>query len=332
MRVSSQVDGSLDWEDSSDLAEVTDLGHDALRQYRKDHRNEDLESSVAHFQRALDICPDTHTCRAAVLFNLATVLFIFYQSFGTLSSFDRAIALHQEALKLRRDGHPDRSTTLLHLSQALLYHYGATGYKASVEAELRKLVDELMDMCPEGGHERRAASLALQTYQCLKIKGSDDSAELDKLIPILDVAAHEPPEAYFDLSVRFHNLGLALLRRFQLHSNPSDLDRAIMWLQETVRITHVDDLNKPGYLNDLGNTLLDRYQRLKDVSDLDQLIVSLEDAARLTPDGHQNKPSYEHTLSLAYLARFQRLKDAGDLSQGIFRFEDAIRLIPDSSA
>ncbi|KAH0836404.1 hypothetical protein J3R83DRAFT_8004 [Lanmaoa asiatica] len=231
----SQVQYSLDWEDSSELAKETELGHDALDRYHRDHCKEDLESCIAHFKRALDTCPDAHTCRAAALSNLATVALIMYQFYGTSPSFDRAIALYREALKLRCDGHPDRPTTLLRLSQVLLCHHGVTGYHVPIEAELRKLVNKVMDICPRDSHERRAANLVLQTSERFRLRDSDDLGELDKLISILDVAAQEPPETYFDRPIRFNNLGLALLKRFALCCDPNDLDRAIMWFEKTLK-------------------------------------------------------------------------------------------------
>ncbi|KAH0828722.1 hypothetical protein J3R83DRAFT_3133 [Lanmaoa asiatica] len=158
---SSQMYGSFDGEESPELVTLTDQGHDALLRYHKHHSKEDLDLSVACFERALHTCPAAHTCRAAALFNLAIALFVTSQAHGT--SLDPAISHYREALGLRHSGHPDRPATLLHLSQALLHHYGATGHEASPEGELQKLIDELIKACPEGNHERHAADLTSLT-------------------------------------------------------------------------------------------------------------------------------------------------------------------------
>ncbi|KAH0828804.1 hypothetical protein J3R83DRAFT_3252 [Lanmaoa asiatica] len=241
--------------------EATNEGHDAFLRYHRDHSEEDLESSVAHFERALANCPDEHSCRAASLFNLAKAEFLTYRSHGTSHNFDRSISHYQEALESRIGVHQDRPMTLLHLSQVLLYHYGESGYETSTKVELRKLVDELMDICPEGTHERRAAELVLQTYKRLGLSDTYDLAELDELISALDAAAQEPPDAYFDRPIRFNNLGLALKRRFQLCGDVHDLDRAIEWLEKTVQITPNSHPEKTSYLSNLGNALLIRFQR-----------------------------------------------------------------------
>jgi len=244
----------------AEVTKETDAGHDALFRYQRDRNKEGLASSVAHFQLALTKCPDEHPCRAAALFNLAKVEFFTYQSRGTSHDFDRSISHYQEALELRQGGYQDRPMTLLHLSQALLYHYGTVGDEASTKGELLKLVDELKDICPEDTHEHRAAALVLQTYERFRLRDSDDSAELNKLISQLDAAAQEPPDDYFDRPIRYNNLGLALQRRFQLRRDSSDLDRAIDWLEKATQAIPNNHPDKPNYLSNLGNAILVRFQ------------------------------------------------------------------------
>ncbi|KAI9455531.1 hypothetical protein HD554DRAFT_2042764 [Boletus coccyginus] len=258
---SNQVDGTLDPGESSVPIEVmkeTDAGHDALFRYQRDRQEENLASSVAHFERALSKCPDEHPCRAAALFNLAKVEIFTYQFHGTSHNFENSISHYREALNLRQRGHQDRPMTLLHLSQALLYRYGM-GDEASTK-ELRELVDELMNACLEDTHERRAAALVLQTYERFRLRDSDDLAELKKLVSELDAAVQEPPDDYFDRPIRYNNLGFALQRRFQLCCDPNDLDQAIGWLEKATQTTSNNYPDKPDYLTNLGDALLVRFQ------------------------------------------------------------------------
>jgi len=67
----SDHDEDFDWEESSDLAQLTDQGHDALLRYRDDPRKENVTVSVGYFNHALSICPNSHPCYAVVLCNLA---------------------------------------------------------------------------------------------------------------------------------------------------------------------------------------------------------------------------------------------------------------------
>ena len=244
----------------AEVTKETNDGHCTLLCYQRDRNKEDLASSVAHFERALTKCPDGNPCRAAALFNLAKVEFFTYQSHGKTDDFRQSVSHYGEALELRQSGHRDRPMTLLHLSQALLYHYGTVGDEESAEGGLRKRVDKLMDICLEGTHERRAAALVLQTYERFRLRDSDDSAELNKLISQLDAAAQEPPDDYFDRPIRYNNLGLALQRRFQLCRDSSDLDRAIHWLERATQTTPNNYPDKADYLSNLGDALLVRFQ------------------------------------------------------------------------
>jgi hypothetical protein len=99
----------------------TDAGYSMLGRYNKAQNKRDLDQSIAHFERALDLCPVDHPCRPVALFNLATAKFISCQVNGTC--LDTPISLFQDALDLRPTGHPDRATTQLHLAAAFLCRF-----------------------------------------------------------------------------------------------------------------------------------------------------------------------------------------------------------------
>lgn len=243
------------------VTEATNKGHDALLRYYADHNEETLKHCVILFNDALLSCLDEHSCRAAALCNLARAEFTTYRSFGTPHHFEEAMAHYRKALELRRDDHQDRPMTLLCLAQVFLYRSGTMGLDTSHDDEICKLLHELKNICPEGTHGRRAADVAFQTHELLGLRDSDDLGKLNKLISILDAAAQEPPDMYFDRPVRFNNLGLALQMRFQLGGNTVDLDRAIEWFQKAVQFTPTKHPDKSGYLSNLSNALLARSQR-----------------------------------------------------------------------
>ena len=89
-----------------ELENTTNKGHSALLRYRKHGKRQDLEDSVAEFERALRICPPNHLCRAAAQSNLATAKLILCQvEDGDLLV---SLGLYQDALATRPIGHPDR--------------------------------------------------------------------------------------------------------------------------------------------------------------------------------------------------------------------------------
>ncbi|KAF8553280.1 hypothetical protein OG21DRAFT_1267504 [Imleria badia] len=222
----SDHDDDFDWEEPSDLAQLTDQGHDALLRYRDDPRKESVAVSIGYFKHALLICPSDHRCHAVALCNLARVYFIKCQidreSVGLMTS----ISYYREALGLRRVGHPDRPGTLLHLAEVLVYRYGKVGYE-EFPGEIVELASEVQASCSEDSHERRAVDLALQTYALHKAIRSSSLADNDRLILGLRQAVRDIPDDYFDKPQRLTNLALALWIRREVCGNLENLDESI---------------------------------------------------------------------------------------------------------
>ncbi|KAG2753410.1 hypothetical protein P692DRAFT_20722589, partial [Suillus brevipes Sb2] len=103
----------------------------------------DLDGSINHFERALDLCPTDHSYRPAALFNLATAKFVGCQADGRHLDLDIPINLFQDALDSRPTDHPDRAITQLHLAIALLSRFAKRGSQTdadSVEELLREVL------------------------------------------------------------------------------------------------------------------------------------------------------------------------------------------------
>ncbi|KAF8546152.1 hypothetical protein OG21DRAFT_1215477 [Imleria badia] len=225
------------WEVSSELAQLTNQGHDALLHYRDDPREANVAASVGYFERALSICPKEHLCYAAVLCNLARAHFIKCQIDGRPVELSTTISYYREALELRPVGHPDRPGTLLYLAEVLLYHCGNLGFD-EFPGGIMALASEAQASCSEDSHERRAADLTLQTYTLYKAISSGTSlADIDKSILGLRRAVREIPANYFDRFQRLTNLSLALWFRYVFCSDLDDLDKSISMQDEAMQFT-----------------------------------------------------------------------------------------------
>ncbi|KAF8415204.1 hypothetical protein L210DRAFT_103217 [Boletus edulis BED1] len=227
----------FDWEESSELAQLTDQGHDALFRYRADPRKEFIADAVRYFEHALATCPPGHRCYAAVLCNLAGAHFANCQIDYEPMRLSTSISCYRKALELRRDGHPDRPATSLHLAKVLLYHYGKLGYE-EFPGEIMELASEVQVCCSLDSHECRAADLALQTYALYKAISSGSLADIDQLIPALRQTVQESPRGYYlDGLQRLINLVSALWVRYEFSGDLSDLDGSIAMHEETMRST-----------------------------------------------------------------------------------------------
>ncbi|KAF8548780.1 hypothetical protein OG21DRAFT_1515937 [Imleria badia] len=235
----SDHDHDLDFEDSSDLAQLTDQGHNALFRCRDDPRKENVAVAVEYFKRALSRCSNDHQCYAAALCNLARAHFIKCQIDRGSVELSTAISYYREALKLRRVGHPDRPGTLLHLAEVLLYRYGELGFQ-EFPGEIVELMSEVQASCSEDSHERRAADFALQTYALYQAICSCSLADIDKSISGFRQAAREIPEDYFDKVERLSRLSLALWIRYEICGDLGSLNESIAIHEEGMLSTPCD--------------------------------------------------------------------------------------------
>jgi tetratricopeptide (TPR) repeat protein len=304
---------------SSELAERTDLGHDALLSYHNDPVQENLDISIRHFERAREICPSDHRCRVAVLRNLAMAKFLDCQISGTYASLDATISLYREALDLCHVSDPDRPGTLLYLAHALVYRHDKQGYEESVAAEVEKLMAEVQDACSLDSHEHRAAELVLQTCARCGVINSSSPVGLDELISVLDLATQAPPSDYFDRPQRLYNLALAYLRRFELHGKLSDLERSIVVHEEAIRLAPASHPDRPMMLARLGVSLLRRY-----LTDLERSIFTSEATLQWSPQSHTDWSWILADLSIPSLSRPEQ--DLGDLGKSIVMMEVALQL------
>ena len=177
------------------------------------------------------ICSNNHRCHAAALCNLAKALFINCLIDRAPLELSTSISRYKEALKLRRVGHPDRPGTLLHLAEVLLYRYGKLGFEES-PGEIMELVSEVQASCSVGSHERRAADVALQTYELYKATSSGSLSDIDRSIPALRRAVEDVPHDYFDKLQRLTNLSLALRKRHESCGDLGNLDELIATYEE----------------------------------------------------------------------------------------------------
>ncbi|KAF8549065.1 hypothetical protein OG21DRAFT_1488841 [Imleria badia] len=235
-------DADFGWEESSELAQLTDQGHSALLRYRDDPRKEHVTASVGYFEHALSICPNDHRCYAVALCNLGRAHFIQCQINRSME-LSTTISYYREALELRPVGHPDRPGTLLRLAEVLLYCYGKVGFE-EFPGEIVTLASEVQACCSEDSHECRAADLTMQTYALYKAISSGSLADIDKSILGLRQAVQDIPEDYFDKLQRLSNLALALWIRYVFHGDLGDLDESILIHEEAMRFTPYG-LNSP---------------------------------------------------------------------------------------
>ncbi|KAF8132353.1 TPR-like protein [Boletus edulis] len=347
----------------NELEGATNHGHSALSRYRKHGEKRDLERSVAEFERALNICPVDHPCRAAAQSNLAMAKFILCQVEDMIASLEIPIRLYRDALAARPVGHTDRPSTLVQLAAVHLARFEKE--REDVDgARVEALLHEAMGLSSTDSDDNRAVSLMLQLYaghrsgpdhtrgqlsvdsdsssrlidedpwtlnvQLLKrFERHGDLADLQRAITLLQQLVRSVSVSDDGYRIGLGNLGTALWLRFERLGELRDLEDAVSTQRDVVHLTPDGHPDKPGRLNNLGNSFRVRFKRLGELRDLEDAISTHRDAVHLTPNGHPAKPRCLNNLGLSFRARFKRLGELRDLEDAISTHRDAVQLIPD---
>ncbi|KAF8181690.1 hypothetical protein K438DRAFT_2168914 [Mycena galopus ATCC 62051] len=100
-----------------------------------------------------------------------------------------------------------------------------------------------------------------------------------------DTVRDQPEDAAY-----LKNLGTTLSLRFGQLGDTNDIHKAVLTLEDAVRLTPDGDMNKPSRLTSLGNSLKTRFRLLGDTADCTKAFLMHQEAVNLTQDGDPNKP------------------------------------------
>ncbi|KAG1726151.1 CHAT domain-containing protein [Suillus lakei] len=337
----------------------TDAGHRLLARYRRTENSRDLDQSINHFERALDICPTDHPCRPAAFFNLATAKFVSCQTNGTHPDLDIPITLFQDTLDLRPTGHPDRPITQFHRAIALLSRFAKRGFQTDADAA-EELLSEVLDVCHANSHIHKVALLAIEA-SALHPAGSTDANDVGQERPAASMLPLSPnqlcllgerclqrddPHALDEVislhydALRYYNtththrrqllgnLSAMLTTRFERQGNGQDLDQAIALQMEVLASHPAGHPDRSLSLTNLGYHLSIRFDHRGNIEDLDQAMALHREALALHPVGHPDR--YKSLINLAkqLSTRFDHQGNDKDLDQATALYGEALALCP----
>ncbi|KAG2107865.1 CHAT domain-containing protein [Suillus cothurnatus] len=345
--------------DMGALAVKTDAGYRLLARYRRTQNSSDLDQSIKHFERALDLCPMDHPYRPAALFNLATAKLVSCQAGGRYLDLDIPINWFQDALGLRPIDHPDRTVTQLHLAIALLSRFTKRGFQTDADTA-EELLSEVLDACHADSHIHRAALIAIESsalHSAGRIDANDPEQEWPaaSMLPLspnqlaeraewcsqrddlhaLDevISLHYDALGYYntghaDRGQLLGNLSVLLLTRFQRRGNDRDLEQAIALQRQVLALHPVGHTDRSKSLNNLANQLSSRFQHRGNDEDLDQAIALHREALALRPVGHTGRSTSLNNLAYLLSSRFEHRGNDEDLDQAIALQREALALHP----
>ncbi|KAG2151628.1 TPR-like protein [Suillus bovinus] len=317
------------------LALETDAGHSLLARYRRTQNSGDLDQSINHFERALDLCPVDHPYRPAALFNLATAKFLSCQANGIYLDVDIPISLFQGALDSRPMGHPDRPTTQLHLAISLLSRFAKHGFQTDADTAEDKDLDEaivldreMLALHPVGHPDRFMPLNNLAAHLSSRFKHRGNEEDLDEAIVLHTEALALCPVGHTGRSISLNNLARQLSSRFKHRGNEEDLDQAIALHTEALALRPIGHVDRSMSLNNLAFLLSSRFEHRDNEEDLDEAIALHTEALDLHPVGHTDRFMPLNNFAVDLCSRFKHRGNEEDLDQAIALHTEVLALCP----
>ncbi|KAF5343142.1 hypothetical protein D9758_015223 [Tetrapyrgos nigripes] len=302
---------------------IKELNNSAVEQLKHFQESGDcaaIDDAVQLFGEAVNLTPESHASKAALLTNLGGAFQHRFERLGELgdikdaiqhSSVDLsvlessgdikdAIQVGQQAVDLTPDGHAHKAALLNNLGGALQRRFERLGELGDIEDAIR-VMRQAVDLTPDS-HADKASFLNNlgNAFQC-RFQYLGELGDIENAIQVKQEAVNLTSDGHADKASFLNNLGNAIQCRLS-------------------NLTPDGHAKKASFLNNLGNAIQCRFQCVGELGDIENAIRVKQEAVNLTPDGYADKAAKLNNLGGALQCRFERLGELGDI-------EDAIRVL-----
>ncbi|KAJ7084084.1 CHAT domain-containing protein [Mycena epipterygia] len=265
-------------DDPRSVTYLADLGNSLFCRFEQLGDLSDLNKSIMMFEDAVQLTPDGHPDKPAMLNNLGNSLFCHFERLGDLSDLNKSIMMKEDAVQLTPDGHPDKPGRLSNLGSSLFRLFEQLGDLSNLNKSIM-MKEDAVQLTPDGHPDKPGRLTNLGNSLCRRFEQLGDLSDLNQSVMMFEDALQLTPEGHPDKPVRLNSLGSSLFRRFEQLGDLSDLNNSIMMLEDAVQLTPDGHPDKPAMLNNLGNSLFHRFEHLHDPRDSQQLLLHYTSAA-----------------------------------------------------
>lgn len=268
---------------------------------------------------ALDLLPDDHLERSALLATLGMRVYTRFKHFKVESDFNEAIALAESALsRMTRGDHSYRevvsSVTMMkfhriglsqnpgpHLLDEFLTI--TTDFSTAVNPDEPALIDLMAPWIEE--------SVVRSTVE--RWNKSQSLDDLTAAIKCIEQDLEPGSRSGLQAGMMSSQLGTLLRERFLLAGEIADLDQARYWTDRAVDTTPVGGIDYPYVLGAAGSVLLTCYQERNIEIDFDQAIEMTMKAKSLANPGYRYRFSVYSSVKELILFQHQLSGNIADL-------------------
>ncbi|KAF6745227.1 CHAT domain-containing protein [Ephemerocybe angulata] len=201
------------------------------------------------------------------------------------------------------------------------------------------------NMCPNYGHGQKITTNDAQIHMNMSwkvVKIPWEYTQLDLYGEYLREAKKNWTHLCFhpDVAFQLQKHGIQL---FERPSDLTDLNNAILLLQQAVDLISGRDGALPSQLCNLGAALAHRFEWRGDLADIDYAIALLQQAVELTPRGHATLPTrltatdltprgsadlpgYLSSLGTSVARRYERTNELSDITEAISMQQKAVEI------
>ena len=293
---------------------------DAMQEFQIYRDGQHLRAAIQYYEEAYSLSNQKHSYFPGILINYAAALNLRDQGSSSGQSRFQIIGLLEEARLVieRRNSRPTTTycTVLVNLGRCYLDRYRET----KTEKDRNAAMDTFrLALTPQvlGGDAGSylLASIGLATAlltSCEFRRSSNDVADLEEAIRLLNEALGRSDGDSDTQADCFKNLGLAYNLLFQRTENPSNLDRAIEYNEEAVRLLRQYDPSLTATTFNLAQQYCARYARNRRSSDLEMAFEGNRRARDLVQNGLGNPELLKDINDFeAHLSMWQA-RDASD--------------------
>ncbi|KAI0085974.1 CHAT domain-containing protein [Irpex rosettiformis] len=264
-----------------------------------------FEEAIELDTRAVELVPDCHVHKSALLNNLGISLRTQFELSGSTDDLEKAIELQTHAVELMPEDSSVKPMGLINLGNSHLRRFGRLGNLEDLELPSR-----------------------IKT----RFKRIGDLADLERAIMLLARSIELTSDDHPEKPLSLNNLSNSLRDRYEQTGDAKNLEDAIAHQFRAVELTPDGHPEKHIYLNNLGTQLGTRFKQFGNLDDLDWAIIHFTHAVALTPEEHHEKPSWLYNLSSSLLDRFKQVGDVLDLEEAIRCSVRSVELTPENHA
>ncbi|MGI9002903.1 MAG: hypothetical protein ACR2GH_14790 [Pseudonocardia sp.] len=299
------------------------LGDLARERFELAGEPSDAERAVQAFRRGQTDLAAGSDARLSCLNGLGNVLNARYRRTGPIADLDESVAASRQAVEETPDD-TRRNRYHYNLAVHLAARFHATDRLDDLDDAIhhfgRASADPANRLSALSGHAT-ALGIRSERTSCL----ADSAGAVDRAATVIDEAEAGDPQRPMYLA----GLGTAWHGRFGLTGRRADIDMAVRYDREAVRLVADTHPDRAGYISNLANALQLRYDLDGEPGDLDDSVEATQSAVAATPPGDPNRAGRLSTFGSTMHVRFHRYRRMADLDAGIAASREAVELAAD---